>query len=80
MFNTLQLKNPSTKSGEPKKTKTGQFVTDEETLNKMESQHPVIKHIIRYRELSKIKSTYADGLLEQTQEGCIHTTLSQQEP
>lgn len=75
LFNTLQLKNPSTKSGEPKKTKTGQFVTDEETLNKMESQHPVIKHIICYRELSKIKSTYADGLLEQTQEGCIHTTF-----
>lgn len=75
LFNKLALKNPTIKSGQPKKTKTGQFVTDEETLRKMYAQHPVVAHILRYRELSKIKSTYTDSLLEEVREGRIHTTF-----
>lgn len=75
LFAKMQLKDPSTKNGQPKKTKTGQFVTDEETLRRIATQHPVVEHIIRYREVAKIKSTYADGLIEATEHGRIHSTF-----
>ncbi len=46
----------------PKKTKTGQFVTDEETLSSLAHKHPVVQDILAYREASKLKSTYLDAL------------------
>ena len=57
----------------PKKTKTG-YSTNVEVLDKLEGKHPIIKFIKNYRELSKLKSTYAEGLLKViAPDGRIHT-------
>jgi DNA polymerase-1 len=47
----------------PKKTKTG-YSTNAEVLKSLKSKHPIIEHILSYRELTKLKSTYADGLVK----------------
>ncbi|MDO5027170.1 MAG: DNA polymerase I [Tissierellia bacterium] len=44
-----------------KKTKTG-YSTDAEVLDKLKSSHEIIDHILRYRELSKLQSTYIQGM------------------
>ena len=46
----------------PKKTKSGQFKTDEQTLAALAPKHPIIANILKYREASKLKSTYVDAL------------------
>jgi DNA polymerase-1 len=46
----------------PKKTKTGQYKTDEQTLSTLLGIHPVIEEILSYREATKLKSTYLDAL------------------
>ncbi|MCL2747641.1 MAG: DNA polymerase I [Oscillospiraceae bacterium] len=46
-----------------KKTKTG-YATDIEVLQKLKPWHPIAGEVIEYRQLSKLKSTYADGLLK----------------
>jgi len=46
----------------PKKTKTGQFKTDEQTLSALAAKHPIVANILSYREASKLKSTYVDAL------------------
>ncbi len=51
-------------SDNPPKTKTGQFSTGEEVLSKMESKHPIVRRILDYRELVKLKNTYVDVLPE----------------
>ncbi len=45
-----------------KKTKTGQYSTNEEILNKLAPEHEIAKHILEYREMTKLKSTYVDAL------------------
>ncbi len=45
-----------------KKTKTG-FSTDAQTLEKLRGQHPIIEHLLEYREVEKLRSTYGEGLL-----------------
>ena len=45
-----------------KKTKTGQYKTDEATLNKLSGSHPVIADILNYRTRKKLLSTYVDAL------------------
>ena len=45
-----------------KKTKTG-FSTDAASLEKLAGQHPIIEHLLRYREVEKLRSTYGEGLL-----------------
>ena len=45
-----------------KKTKTG-YSTAAEVLEKLKGQHPIIEKILQYRQLTKLKSTYVDGLL-----------------
>ena len=45
------------------KTKSG-YSTNIEVLEKLRSKHPVVEEIIQYRQLSKLKSTYADGLVK----------------
>ena len=45
-----------------KKTKTGQYKTDEQTLATLEGKHPVITDILAWREATKLKSTYLDAL------------------
>jgi len=58
-----------------KKTKTG-YSTNAEVLEKLKSKHPVIPAVMDYRMLTKLKSTYADGLIKEIREdGRIHTTF-----
>ena len=60
-----------------KKTKTG-YSTDIEVLEKLHGKHPVIEKIIEYRRLTKLKSTYIDGLKNITgSDGFVHTTFMQ---
>ncbi len=62
-----------------KKTKTKQYSTSEDVLTRLESRHPIIKHILDYRSLAKLKSTYADALprLINPFTGRIHTSYNQ---
>ncbi len=60
-----------------RKTKTG-FSTDARVLQQLSIEHPVADKIIRYRELTKLRGTYVDGLLGLiSEDGRIHTTLNQ---
>lgn len=59
-----------------KKTKTG-YSTDAETLEELGSSHSIVKRILDYRQLSKLMSTYVNGLLSQIREGKIQTTFQQ---
>ncbi|MBK9285406.1 MAG: DNA polymerase I [Sphingobacteriaceae bacterium] len=63
----------------PKKTKTGQYATGEEILNKLENVHPIVSKILDYRELVKLKNTYVDTLPElvNAQTKHIHTSYNQ---
>jgi len=59
-----------------KKTKSG-YSTDIEVLEKLRGKHPIIEEIIEYRQLTKLKSTYADGLLKVIGcDGRIHTKFN----
>jgi DNA polymerase I len=62
-----------------KKTKTGQYATGEDVLVKLSHQSEVVKDILIYRELTKLKSTYVDSLPEMINKktGRIHTCFSQ---
>lgn len=62
----------------PKKTKTGQISTSEQTLEKY-SEHPIIEKILDFRRLSKLKNTYVDALPElvNSKTGKIHTSFNQ---
>jgi len=62
-----------------KKTKSGQYSTSEDILVKLESKHPIIRLILDYRSLSKLKSTYADALPEliSSRDKRIHTSYNQ---
>ncbi|MDR1157139.1 MAG: DNA polymerase I [Oscillospiraceae bacterium] len=58
-----------------KKTKTGPS-TDVEVLRKLRPYHPIIDAIMEYRQLSKLKSTYVDGLLAVAgPDGRVHTSF-----
>src|SRR5439155_11238950 len=46
----------------PKKTRTGQYATDEQTLIALAGEHKIVRHLLEYRECSKLKSTYVDAL------------------
>jgi DNA polymerase-1 len=60
-----------------KKTKTG-YSTDAASLEKLAGQHPIIEHLLRYREVEKLRSTYGEGLLgEVADDGRIHATFNQ---
>ncbi|MCL2517901.1 MAG: DNA polymerase I [Oscillospiraceae bacterium] len=60
-----------------KKKKTG-YSTEAEVLEKLRPYSPIIDHILEFRQVSKLKSTYADGLLKVAdQNGRIHTTFNQ---
>ena len=63
----------------PKKTKTGQYSTAEDVLSYLAKEHTIIQHILEYRGLAKLKSTYVDALPEQVLEstGHIHTEYLQ---
>jgi len=61
-----------------KKTKTG-YSTDAEVLEELAPYHPIVPHILNYRQLSKLQSTYIEGLLKEVREetGHIHTYYRQ---
>ena len=63
----------------PKKTKTGQYSTAEDVLSFLAKEHAIIQHILDYRGLAKLKTTYVDSLPEQVLEstGHIHTEYMQ---
>ena len=58
-----------------KKTKTG-WSTNADTLEKLRGLHPIVQMVLDFRELTKLKSTYADGLLKAIgPDGRIHTSF-----
>ena len=58
-----------------KKTKTG-YSTNADVLDKLRGEHPIIDSILEYRQLTKLKSTYVDGLGKVTgPDGRIHTSF-----
>ena len=70
LFEKLNLK-----SG--KKTKSG-YSTSVEVLSKLKDEHPIIPKILEYRSLTKLKSTYVDGLTGTVKsDGRIHSTFNQ---
>jgi len=73
LFNKLKLVD------KPKKTKTGQYSTSEDVLSYLAKEHQIIKDVLNYRGLAKLKSTYIDALPEQVEEstGRVHTDYMQ---
>ncbi|MCW1885826.1 DNA polymerase I [Luteolibacter flavescens] len=73
LFNDLGLADKA------KKTKTGQFKTDEATLTSLAGKHPIIDEILEYREATKLKGTYLDALPGHIvpKTGRIHTQFHQ---
>ena len=63
----------------PKKTKTGQYATNENVLQTLAAEHEIIRKILEYRAVSKLRSTYAEALPQSIFEktGRIHTTFHQ---
>lgn len=63
----------------PKKTKTGQYATGEDILSVLAKDHKIIQHILDYRGLAKLKSTYVDALPTQVEPttGRVHTDYMQ---
>ena len=62
-----------------KKTKTGQFATGEDVLQKLATNNPIVADILGFRELTKLKSTYVDALPEMinSKTGRVHTSYAQ---
>jgi DNA polymerase-1 len=62
-----------------KKTKSGQYSTNEEILNKLKDTHPIVNLILEYRQVKKLKSTYVDPLPEMVhpKTGRLHTSYMQ---
>ncbi len=62
-----------------KKTKTGQYSTSEEVLEKLRSKHPIVEQILTYRGVKKLLSTYIDALPELVngKTGRVHTSYNQ---
>lgn len=73
LFDKMKIKAPA------KKTKTGQYPTGEEVLQKIINVHPIIQQILDYRGLTKLKSTYVDALpaLISKDDGLVHTSYNQ---
>jgi DNA polymerase-1 len=63
----------------PKKTKTGQYATDEQTLAALAPDHEIVQRLLEHRIASKLKSTYADALPAAIwpRTGRVHTTYNQ---
>lgn len=73
LFEKLQL------DPKAKKTKTGQYATSEDVLQKLKSKHEIIEPILEYRNYQKLKSTYVDALPLQIDptDHRVHTSFSQ---
>ena len=73
LFERLQIDEKA------KKTKTGQYATGEEVLQKLLHKHAIVQKILDYRSLTKLKSTYLDALpaLVNPKDSLIHTSYNQ---
>lgn len=73
LFEKLQI------TDKPKHTRTKQFSTAEDVLQKLTHKHPIVEKVLFYRSLTKLKSTYVDALplLIDPWTGKIHTTYNQ---
>ncbi len=73
LFDVLQLVE------KPKKTKTGQYKTNEEVLVELAPKHEIVQKMLDYRTLTKLKSTYVDALPKEVfpATGRVHTTYRQ---
>lgn len=62
-----------------KKTKTGQYATGEDVLQKLAAENPIVADILAFRELTKLRSTYVDALpaLVNHKTGRVHTSYAQ---
>lgn len=63
----------------PRQTRTKQYSTGEDVLIKLVNKHPIVRKILEYRSLTKLKSTYVDVLptLVSPRDGRIHTSYNQ---
>ncbi|TVP79791.1 MAG: DNA polymerase I [Puniceicoccaceae bacterium] len=63
----------------PKKTKTGQYATNEQVLSSLAPKHAIVADLLEYRQLSKLKSTYIDALPQSVdaKTGRVHTHYGQ---
>jgi DNA polymerase-1 len=75
LFDTLGLDPPD----RTRKTASGYFSTAASVLDEMRSEHPVVDLVLEHREVSKLKSTYADALRAQInlETGRVHTSYNQ---
>ena len=73
LFDKLQL------DPKAKKTKTGQYQTGEDILSLLAPKHDIVQHILSFRTLQKLKSTYVDALPEMInpKTGRVHTSYNQ---
>jgi DNA polymerase-1 len=73
LFDTLKI------GDKPKKTKTGQYSTNEQTLLELAGEHEIVRRLLDFREATKLKSTYADALPGTIWPGTgrVHTTYNQ---
>ena len=73
LFDILKL------DAKAKKTKTGQYATGEDVLQKMAAKHKIVDDILNFRELTKLKSTYVDSFPEliNSKTGRVHTSYAQ---
>ncbi len=73
LFDVLKI------TDKPVKTKTGQYSTGEDILSKLENKHSIVRRILDYRELVKLKNTYVDVLpsMINPKTGHIHTSFNQ---
>lgn len=73
LFDRLKLDDKA------KKTKTGQYSTSEDILEKIRSKHPIVGKILDFRGLRKLLSTYIDALplLVNSKTGKVHTSFNQ---
>lgn len=73
LFDKLKLDDKA------KKTKTGQYATGEDVLQKLCGKHDIVDNILVFRELSKLKSTYVDALptMINPRTGRVHTNFNQ---
>lgn len=73
LFDRLRIPYPG------KKTKSGQYSTDEEILTDLSKNHPVAAEILKHRGLNKLKSTYVDALpkMINSRTGRVHSSFNQ---
>lgn len=73
LFDRLKLDDKA------KKTKTGQYSTSEDILEKIKTKHPIVEMILEFRGLKKLLSTYIDALPQMInpKTGKIHTSFNQ---